>query len=103
MDKYQKYSFLFHRHLYSRIETVLGVDVDHTGSFFLCLDPAVCIDGSNCRIGGFVAYDRMGTLEPGKMANILVLTKNLFEIPVEQIRDTRVSVNYFEGREVYHE
>lgn len=49
------------------------------------------------------ASDRMGTLEPGKMANILVLTKNLFEIPVEQIRDTRVSVNYFEGREVYHE
>ena len=45
----------------------------------------------------------MGTLEPGKMANILVLTKNLFEIPNGQILDTRVSVNYFEGREVYHE
>ena len=49
------------------------------------------------------AADRMGTLEPGKMANILVLTKNLFEIPNGQILDTRVSVNYFEGREVYHE
>lgn len=49
------------------------------------------------------ASDTMGTIEAGKYANMLVLTKNLFEIPVEQIRDTRVSVNYFEGREVYHE
>lgn len=49
------------------------------------------------------ASDTMGTIEAGKYANMLVLTKNLFEIPVEQIRDMRVSVNYFEGREVYHE
>ncbi len=44
----------------------------------------------------------MGTIEAGKFANMLVLTDNLFEIPVEQIRHTRVAVNYFEGREVYH-
>lgn len=49
------------------------------------------------------AADTMGTIEAGKCANMLVLTKNLFEIPAEQIRGTRVSVNYFEGREVYHE
>lgn len=47
--------------------------------------------------------DQMGTIEPGKMANVLVLTENLFEIPVEQIQNTKVCINYFEGREVYHE
>ena len=45
----------------------------------------------------------MGTIEAGKFANLLVLTDNLFEIPAERIRNTKVAVNYFEGREVYHE
>lgn len=49
------------------------------------------------------ADDVMGTIEEGKFANMLVLTDNLFRIPPEQIRHTRVAVNYFEGREVYHE
>lgn len=43
------------------------------------------------------AQDQMGTIEPGKLADIIVLTQNLFEIPPEKIRDTRVAVNYFEG------
>ena len=49
------------------------------------------------------ADDVMGTIEEGKFANLLVLTDNLFEIPPEQILHTRVMVNYFEGKEVYHE
>ena len=49
------------------------------------------------------AQDRMGTIEPGKQANIIVLTQNLFEIPPEKIRDTKVAVNYFEGSVVYGE
>ncbi len=49
------------------------------------------------------AEERMGTLEEGKMANIIVLNNNLFEITAEEIKETKVIVNYFEGREVYHE
>ncbi len=47
------------------------------------------------------AEERMGTLEEGKEANIIVLSKNLFTIPVEEIEDTKVQVTYYEGREVY--
>ncbi len=43
------------------------------------------------------AQDQMGTIEPGKLADIIVLTQNLFEISPEKIRDTQVAVNYFEG------
>lgn len=49
------------------------------------------------------AEDRMGTLEEGKLANIIVLNKNLFTIPTEKIESNKVQVTYYEGREVYHE
>lgn len=49
------------------------------------------------------ADDRMGTLEAGKLANIIVLDRNLFEVSPEEVRDAHVAVNYYEGREVYHE
>ena len=50
----------------------------------------------------YQAQDQMGTLEPGKLANIIVLSQNLFEISAAEIRETTVDVNYFEGREIYH-
>ncbi|MCD8081960.1 MAG: amidohydrolase [Clostridiales bacterium] len=45
--------------------------------------------------------EETGSLEEGKMANLIVLDRNLFEIPEEQIEDTRVVANYFEGRCIY--
>ncbi len=42
-----------------------------------------------------------GTIEPGKSADLIVLERNLFEIPPEQISDTRVLETVFEGRVVY--
>lgn len=48
------------------------------------------------------ADNKMGTLEAGKLANILVLSDNLFEIDPEKIPDTKVLINYFEGKEIYH-
>lgn len=45
----------------------------------------------------------MGTLEEGKLADFIVLSQNLFHISPEEIRQTRVVANYFEGREIYHE
>ena len=45
--------------------------------------------------------DTMGSIEAGKLANFLVLSDNLFEIEPAQILKTQVSVNYFEGTEIY--
>ena len=43
----------------------------------------------------------MGTLEPGKMADIIVLSGDLFEVDKEEIREMKVEANYFEGEKIY--
>lgn len=43
------------------------------------------------------AADWMGTIEEGKLANLIVLSNNLFTIKEEEIRNTHVLVNFFEG------
>lgn len=47
------------------------------------------------------ARDIMGTLEPGKLANLIVLDRDLFAIDGEEIPKTKVAVNYFEGKKIY--
>ena len=42
-----------------------------------------------------------GSIEVGKHADMIVLDRNLFEIPPEQIGDTRVLVTLLEGQAVY--
>lgn len=49
------------------------------------------------------AEEQMGTIEKGKLANFIVLDHNLFLTGPEQIRQTKVISNYFEGRRIYHE
>jgi len=53
--------------------------------------------------GAFVTFEEKdsGSLEVGKLADLIVLDRNLFEIPPEQIHQTRVLWTLFEGREVY--
>lgn len=45
--------------------------------------------------------ETIGSIETGKSADIIVLDRNLFEIPADSIADTRVLTTYFEGRPVY--
>ncbi|SDI70044.1 amidohydrolase [Alteribacillus bidgolensis] len=43
----------------------------------------------------------LGTLEIGKLADITVLDRNLFEVPVEEIRDAKVRLTMVDGKVVY--
>ncbi|HEX5392026.1 MAG TPA: amidohydrolase family protein, partial [Rhodocyclaceae bacterium] len=42
-----------------------------------------------------------GSVEPGKSADLIVLDRNLFKVPVEKIHETAVMQTYFQGRVVY--
>ena len=45
--------------------------------------------------------DVTGSIEVGKSADLIVLDRNLFEIPADEIADTKALTTYFEGRPVY--
>jgi predicted amidohydrolase YtcJ len=45
----------------------------------------------------------MGSITIGKHADLLVLSQNLFEVPVEKISDTKVLLTIFDGKPVYRD
>ena len=45
--------------------------------------------------------DRTGTLEPGKFADLVVLDRDIFDIPVDEIADTAVKATLLQGKPVY--
>ena len=45
--------------------------------------------------------DRLGSIEPGKSADLVVLSKNIFEIPKEEIYTAKVLMTIFEGKTVF--
>ncbi|MDH5620986.1 MAG: amidohydrolase family protein [Gammaproteobacteria bacterium] len=42
-----------------------------------------------------------GSVEIGKRADLLVLDRNLFEIPSSEISEAKVTMTVFDGRTVY--
>lgn len=44
---------------------------------------------------------QLGTLEPGKLADVIVLDRNLFEVPAEEILDTKVQLTIVDGKTVF--
>jgi predicted amidohydrolase YtcJ len=50
--------------------------------------------------GSFREHE-LGTLEVGKLADLVVLERNLFEVPVEEIPDTKVQLTIVDGKVVY--
>jgi predicted amidohydrolase YtcJ len=46
---------------------------------------------------------RYGTISPGKAADCVVLSQNLFEIHLEQISETKVKATIFNGKVVYRD
>lgn len=54
--------------------------------------------------GGAYSYNReneLGTLEVGKLADVIVLNKNLFSIPSKQILETSVKLTIFDGKVIF--
>lgn len=45
--------------------------------------------------------NKLGSLTPGKLADLIVLDRDIFEIPPEQIHETKVVMTVFDGRIVY--
>jgi predicted amidohydrolase YtcJ len=45
--------------------------------------------------------DKTGSLEVGKSADFIILDRNIFNIPVEDISDTKVLSTFVSGKEVY--
>jgi predicted amidohydrolase YtcJ len=45
--------------------------------------------------------DEVGSLEVGKKADIVVLSRNLFEIETEEIPNVEIQMTFFEGKRVY--
>ena len=46
--------------------------------------------------------NKTGTIEVGKSADIIVLDRNLFEIPITEISEAKVLLTLMDGREVYN-
>ena len=42
--------------------------------------------------------DMQGSLTPGKLADLVVLDQDIFEVPPEQIHETNVVMTVFDGR-----
>jgi len=47
--------------------------------------------------------NELGTLESGKLADIVILDRNLFTTPVDKIRETKVKITMMDGKIVYEE
>jgi predicted amidohydrolase YtcJ len=47
------------------------------------------------------AADRLGTIERGKLADLIVIDRNIFEVPITTIHDTKVNLTIINGAVVY--
>ncbi|GAB6255054.1 hypothetical protein PSKAS_05760 [Peribacillus sp. N1] len=64
--------------------------------------PHECITLSEAlKTYGTFRYEELGTLEVGKLADIIVLEQNLFEVPAEEIPNTKVQLTIVDGKVVF--
>ena len=69
---------------------------------FLQIDLASAIEAYTIN-GAFVNFldDRVGSIERGKQADLVIINKNLFDIPPEEINEAEVTATLFNGKLVY--
>jgi predicted amidohydrolase YtcJ len=44
---------------------------------------------------------RLGTIELGKLADLIVIDQNIFEVPITQVHRTKVLTTIIDGKVVY--
>jgi predicted amidohydrolase YtcJ len=47
--------------------------------------------------------NELGTLEVGKLADIIVIDRNIFVVPPEEIKTAKVKLTIMDGRVIYEE
>ena len=67
----------------------------------IALEDALRIFTINGAVAGKHA-DRTGTIEVGKSADFIVLDRNIFQVPAEDISETQVLLTVVSGQEVYN-
>ena len=50
---------------------------------------------------GFDWPDKLGSIEAGKLADFIVLDRDIFEIPIEEVKDTNVDLTVVGGEVVF--
>ncbi|MEJ2006430.1 MAG: amidohydrolase family protein, partial [Cyclobacteriaceae bacterium] len=66
----------------------------------ISVDEALTAYTRNAAFAGF-AESRTGTLSPGMLADFVVIDKDLFSIPGDEIRDARIRETWVGGKRVY--
>lgn len=77
----------------------IGGMVDHGDESVTLADAIQIATLNGAKSVGWGAFS--GSIEQGKFADMIVLDRNIFEIPVAEIAKTRVLKTIFEGKEVY--
>jgi predicted amidohydrolase YtcJ len=68
----------------------------------MSLDEMITSFTINGAYANFLEQDT-GSLEVGKAADLVVLDRNLFEIPASEISSVKILLTLFEGKEVYRD
>ena len=50
---------------------------------------------------GFDWPDKLGSIEVGKLADFIVIDQNIFEVPIESVKDTKVDLTVVGGKVVF--
>ena len=45
--------------------------------------------------------DQIGSIEVGKKADLVVLEKNLFDVPVDEVHEVKVRATFIDGEQVF--
>lgn len=77
----------------------IGGMLDHGDQSISVADALQIATINGARAAGWGAV--AGSIEVGKMADMIVLDRNLFDVSPDQVAATRVLLTVFEGREIY--
>jgi predicted amidohydrolase YtcJ len=77
-----------------------GVGPPLGGAERISLDQAIAMYTINSARQRYES-DRLGTLEPGKLADLVVIDRNIFEVPITTVHDTKVLMTLIGGEVVY--